>query len=145
MGLSNYITIALNDNAIQIDSLHSHRSYCYIRKNYLVVCDNTEVIVAEIKEGRMVILDFDVEAGRGPQDSIFVKVIAPDHRTLTGIGCFACNDIGQFVGIYQDTDRGISSLTANSPRDDRDDRLSELGRQHRASDSCPLRHHLEVP
>jgi hypothetical protein len=114
MALSNWDTMAFDENGEPTNGViegFAEGSACEIYKNWLYVRDTKmwtkdrhyiEPTIAKIEEGKVEVSDFNIEASRGPQNSIFVLVTSirykkqkegqpyqpPEIRRLGGIGCY---------------------------------------------------------
>lgn len=116
MALSNYDTLAFDDaghpcsGILSIDS-NEHDIGVQIYKNWLYVRDSRiwnegaryiKPTVAEIHSGTVMLSNFEIEAIRGPQNSVFALVTATFpkeqgskeymHRKMAGIGCYGYED-----------------------------------------------------
>lgn len=113
MSLSDYDTLAFDENAQPTNGVIEGfvaGTACEIYKNWLYVRDESawgggrsymRPTIAEVRSGDLCLAGFDIEAVRGPQEAIFVKVTAtrykeqkegepyqpPDVRRMAGIGC----------------------------------------------------------
>lgn len=114
MALSNWDTLAFDENAQPTNGTiegFAEGTACEIYKNWLYVRDEKawadgrsymKPTIAEVRSGDLRLASFEIEAIRGPQEAIFVKVTAtrykeqeegkpyqpPDVRQLAGIGCY---------------------------------------------------------
>lgn len=118
MALSNWDTMAFDEDGKATNGVmegFAEGTSCEIYKNWLYVRDRkmwcedrgyVEPTIAQINSGNVSLSDFAIDAIRGPQSAIFVKVISirykkqidgekykpPDVRRLAGIGCYGYED-----------------------------------------------------
>ena len=118
MALSNWDTMALDENGEPTNGVMegcSEGASCEIYKNWLYVrdremwCDGrgyVEPTIAKVDSGSVMVSDFEIEAIRGPQSAIFVKVTSMRYkekvegeayrelevRRMGGIGCSGYED-----------------------------------------------------
>jgi len=114
MALSNWDTLAFDEDAKPTNGTIEgfvDGTACEIYKNWLYVRDEKswkegrsycEPTIAEVRSGDLCLAGFEIEAVRGPQEAIFVKVTStrykeqqkdqpyqpPDVRCMAGIGCY---------------------------------------------------------
>jgi hypothetical protein len=112
MALSNWDTLAFDENAKPTNGTIEgfvEGTICEIYKNWLYVSDKNmwtpdgsfcEAVIARVDHGCVTASDFAIEAVRGPQSAIFVKVTSirynkegkSEARRMAGIGCSGYQD-----------------------------------------------------
>lgn len=123
MALSNWDTLAFNneaepcDGVLKIEHEGNHYSSVEIYKNWLYVRDTrmwipdqmfVEPVIMEIQEGGIMFGMFEINASRGPQNSVLTYIEYEPYRKekvcrMAGIGCYGFDDNGNWTGVQQET------------------------------------------